>query len=956
MANQLNTLYPPTVPTFAPAFARTVGGTPADAVVYYSISPYNSTDSIHWVHVTVADQKTNSNALVNQNGVFVVRPEIDASTGLYAVTIPNTYVHKDDVDDSDSSLSHFKVNQFYKVQLRFDLNEHITVDGTVYDEQINTQLNTDKLGQYLIDERASFSEWSSVCLVRPILEPDIYLTGFDFDDSVETPGYNKGVIPISGFVQFGDGLSGETETMESYTLKVTGKDSGEVAAQTGNVFTGSSYDPNEISYKLDATGFDTDDETEFVLTITVTTKNQYTFSKDYTFQIVEFVDDEAFAPKLEVSYDQDDGIVSVHVMNEERVKGTLYIKRSSDESDYKVWEDVHVRNVADSIDLTVVDNTVRSMTRYRYSAQLENTKGGFSKTYTSELVFPDFYDCLLSRGRTQLGVRYNYAITSFKPVVNRTKIDTLGGRYPRFAENANMNYRQFSITGTISSQSDAAERFMSRKEAFPNELAYKRYEAYRKENGITDSYDFLYERMFRDSATSWLNDGEPKLYRSQTEGNICVMLTDVSLTPNSTLSRRIWDFSATVYEVEDGDSLATLNYLGIYNPYDEAADGGDGSTHGGTTADSLTPADDSPLTEDVLRISQHYEYEIESANDFISNVVAKELALRNTGVLSGKAVVGGSVSLKNVRLYFQGKPHIYYQQDDGTLLRVTPSVFDDQSYDRSRFVRGFRFVVNDTSYGYSSQNEIFVNENGYYEIPDDIEVTRLSFPDYSNDTVSNTHAYEDGFRTEKVTVDYVLSYTETVSGDTAISAVSLDRTIVGQEYGTFEPDVALSEQILSKYSYVHNNGAASQSGYYRKMTYWKGVSLDVTPYAVFKMLYLDDTEWGTYEVGMTGRLNLLPGHKVKDMCFTGVRMVKKDAARASYLDDWEYVDCGECASFDSATPVNNGVYTSNGVTKIYKNGSWYTFEKDQSIETVGLAKVPVTGAVNYLGDVYYASL
>jgi hypothetical protein len=50
------------------------------------------------------------------------------------------------------------------------------------------------------------------------------------------------------------------------------------------------------------------------------------------------------------------------------------------------------------------------------------------------------------------------------------------------------------------------------------------------------------------------------------------------------------------------------------------------------------------------------------------------------------------------------------------------------------------------------------------------------------------------------------------------------------------------------------------------------------------------------------------------------------------------------------------VYTSNGVTKIYKNGSWYTFEKDQSIETVGLAKVPVTGAVNYLGDVYYASL
>ena len=45
--------------------------------------------------------------------------------------------------------------------------------------------------------------------------------------------------------------------------------------------------------------------------------------------------------------------------------------------------------------------------------------------------------------------------------MNRQKIDTLGGRYPKFVENAQMNYKQFSISGLISAEGDFNRTFLS---------------------------------------------------------------------------------------------------------------------------------------------------------------------------------------------------------------------------------------------------------------------------------------------------------------------------------------------------------------------------------------------------------------------------------------------------------------------------------------------------------------
>lgn len=67
-----------------------------------------------------------------------------------------------------------------------------------------------------------------------------------------------------------------------------------------------------------------------------------------------------------------------------------------------------------------------------------------------------------------------------KPTVNRTKFDTLGGRYPKFAENGILNYKTFSISGTLSAMMDDNHHFLKRSDYFGPE--YQNYLIYNQEN------------------------------------------------------------------------------------------------------------------------------------------------------------------------------------------------------------------------------------------------------------------------------------------------------------------------------------------------------------------------------------------------------------------------------------------------------------------------------------------
>ena len=942
MANQLNTLYPPQVATFMPAFARTVTveqgsgaevSAAVDAVVYYSLSPYNEVSKIKYIHVSVVDQKTNQNALSDPNGVMILKfnPLVDYNedSGMYRVVIPNNRVK-----DIPDSLSNFKINQLYKVQLRFDL----------YDGDDDPTAKSDKaLGDYLTSKRPYFSEWSSICLIRAIDEPVLFIRDFIENTDGNPKGYNKGIIHVSGFMSFKgeNNHISEKETLSYYQIQVLNKDKTEILLSTDRIFTGMNFDQNDINYKIDIQGIDTDSESNFILRIIATTKNQYTFFEDYEFQVVDFIEDEFFDPQIKVVMDDDDAIAMVSIVNDKSLYGVLHVKRASSKDEFKVWEDVYVTSVNGPVDLDVYDNTVCSNVWYKYSVQLENIKGGLSPVVKSEKIFPTFFDMVLSRGSKQLSVRYNYIISSFKPVVNRTKVDTLGGRYPKFMENANLNYKQFTVSGLISTQEDPTEKFKNYKETLGSNL--NNYFIYKKQNSITEYYDYLWEREFREEVISWLNDGEPKLYRSQTEGNLCVMVTDISLTPNKVLSRRIWDFSATIYEIAEGMSMPELHDLGIYNIY---ADGKGGDGAAGVIESPILSEVKPELSEEILKVGQVYSTNVVNASsDFVVDFILKPLENRYQGFLKNRKPTGAYI--KNVRIFFHDKPHAYKMDENGGLERYivprTNSRSGSQEYEYpGNILLGYRVVING--------KEIFVNDRGYYEVPNDVEVTSMSFPDASDGIIpvdGTATNYYDGYRPEYVTVEYIIVYRETNDKESIIKNTYVEKTVVGQLVDSYNPNESLNKKITNKYSF-------NSPDLFCKMNFWKGISLDVTPFAVFMIKYKGDKEYNIYEVGHSGILNL-PDFRVDDIKFLGVRMVVVPEERAKYLESWEYVIVDKDTVYPNISalpkkPLNNGVYAIKNGHVIYKQDRWYSFDiADDNL--TGIAEVPVEGAINYLGDV-----
>lgn len=78
----------------------------------------------------------------------------------------------------------------------------------------------------------------------------------------------------------------------------------------------------------------------------------------------------------------------------------------------------------------------------------------------------------------------------------------------------------------------------------------------------TDKTDenVYYERKFRDFVMLWLSDGKPKLFRSETEGNMIVMLSGISFTPQDKSSRMVYSLSCTVTEIAEYNMQNLLDY------------------------------------------------------------------------------------------------------------------------------------------------------------------------------------------------------------------------------------------------------------------------------------------------------------------------------------------------------------------------------------------------------------
>lgn len=265
--------------------------------------------------------------------------------------------------------------------------------------------------------------------------------------------------------------------------------------------------------------------------------------------------------ELNPELNYDNGYIDVYLVDSSNTEtlysGAFSLVRSSDKSGYAEWNTLFSFNLNKEkvpTGLIYRDFLVEQGVNYRYAIHQYDNNGLYSEKIYSNIITADFEDSFLFDGNRQLKLRFNTKISKFSSTHLETKTDTIGSKYPMIFRNGSVNYKEFQLAGLISYHADEEQLFLQM-----DNLKY---------DDITTDYtmeNFYKERIFKEQALEWLNDGKPKLFRSPTEGMFIVRLIKVSMTPEQKLGRLLHNFSATAYEIAEAnyENCKTYDFLNL---------------------------------------------------------------------------------------------------------------------------------------------------------------------------------------------------------------------------------------------------------------------------------------------------------------------------------------------------------------------------------------------------------
>ena len=547
MASSSN-LYPPLVDTYAPSFLINSTNINKNICrIYFSLSLYNDITQIKNAQIIVRYQTNNLSALDSTKYPCEIK--------LANVEEDNTRTTSDkyyiEISPEDIEGHSFKINQYYKVQIRFT-----SVNAS------NVSLSIPQaIDSWLTTNLAHFSEWSTVVLARGISTHSISLNDFASGDVTTEVYANIGGLPIAGTLSFAD--KEEKDSLKLYRIKLYDSNN-QLLRESGDIYTSDYSNINEINYYI---GYELIAGQSYYFTIEYETNTLY---KDIVRYSIRCVEGSTYDLKTSISaiQDEENGRVKIKISrseNEAYFSGQVIIKRASSKDNFKVWEDLYAENYQDvkKINLIWNDYTVECGVWYQYAVQgVDSTGLRLSMKKYPKKILAIFEDIFLVSDNKQIKIKYNPNINSFKRTLSESKTDTLGSQFPFIRRNGNVNYIQFSLGGLIASTMDEDGLFINKKDEYGS--LNSKYNQYNEENYIPfNSIDFIWEKTFRDKIVDFLYDGKPKLFRSPTEGNILIRLMDINFSPNQTLGRQIWSFSATAFEVDKN----TLENLIKYNIY-----------------------------------------------------------------------------------------------------------------------------------------------------------------------------------------------------------------------------------------------------------------------------------------------------------------------------------------------------------------------------------------------------
>lgn len=835
MAGSTN-LYPPIVDTYMPAFI--IGEVNSSCKIYFALSKYNSFNDIKSIWVSVVNQYTNESVLVSPTEFKVFNNlNVDETRGddKYYIVLNGSDIKGEWV-----------LNQLYKVQIRFC--SQVAPDNVTLD--------------WVSSNSHLFSEWSTVCLIQGIAKPSLKLKNFaDNSSGIETilTTMNNNIV---GQVEFED-----EEELESYGFSIFKANNLEEPFYNSGIIYTDSFNPNEINYNLKKGLVDGE---KYVMKFTYTTKSQYQETKQYVFSVIEN-GGEPLNANITAEQDEEDGRIKVRVFSTtERFFGNLTIRRAASDTNFTTWEDVHTTSIIseDFLDFTWYDSTVESGVWYKYGVQKRNGLGDRGLiVVTPDPIMVTLQDMFLTRDNKQLKIKFNPQITSFKKTLSESLTQTLGSKYPFIRRNGNVGYRQFSISGLISHFCDENNLFMTEDELYDNNKSL--YEKYNGVNEITKYNDFTLERNFRKQVQDFLYDNTVKLFRSPSEGNILVKLMDINFTPETSLGRMVYSFSATAYEIDE----VSFENFDKYN-----------ISKVGTWSEQVSRAYykksqySGQIDGNLFRLIQEWEANT-SAN-----------GLKKT-----------MLYLNSFKLEIYSEPYLIDITNPASPIML--GEMDEVS--KEKVIYGYLIRINDTPIIVKPRNRYIESDSitgkdiiksyGYYEVSekDNFIINSFEIP-YSLDVNFDYNCY--------------IQESEDIS--------SLVRQVyymsnVGQLWNSYLATDSITEEILKKYN-IYNKDS------YQRVYSINSMKIEAEPGTIFYVKDSSSQRYGRYCIGDTGLLNIENKHYSIDGCYILGKNLSKKPDNQEYTreDEFtiEYYD-GMIYNtvLDIKYPVKNGVYLVNKI-------------------------------------------
>lgn len=500
-------------------------------------------------HLEIKVMRLSNNRLLGNSPDGIIYKEVKQNE-LGAVTISA---------EKDLITQAWEPGALYKIQIRYGsvpLEEPWNYDA----EQVKAWRDHNLL-----------SEWSNVLVVKYITGFNAVIQEFAEGDSASalhifsqyTPTFTGIVTPLSA-------ADKEPVTQCKFDLY----DDNENLLETSDWIVGNGNDPYRFNYMFE-------DYTIYQIQYSYKTLNGFEGSSaKSSFEIIineleeQLEGVSLIATSKEEEFNRESGTIRLYLNGETDFTGSYVLSRASEEDNFRRYTDLQVYNWYQQKkveELIFTDYTVESGVLYRYAFQKLDESGLRTSSIFSDLVEINLEYAYLYRDGIQLKLELDNKMNSFKHTVQRTKQDTLGGRYPKFLANGYTYYAEFPVTGLISFQADEQQTFISQRpdgiyagtkliaparkfeQPWLEQRVLDNIVAETDDNRFAIDYslghnNYFVERRFREAVESWLNDFNYKLFRSCSEGNIPVMLMNISMTPNETLGRLIYSFTATAYE------------------------------------------------------------------------------------------------------------------------------------------------------------------------------------------------------------------------------------------------------------------------------------------------------------------------------------------------------------------------------------------------------------------------